>query len=73
MALEWRWPEVDLAHPLDDGTAGVMLRSIEATEEELGDDGAAWRRVFGRPRAGSMTSATTFCARSLHLPRHPLG
>src|ERR1700761_7131551 len=21
--LEWRWPEVDCAHPLDDGTAGA--------------------------------------------------
>src|SRR5688500_164260 len=26
--LEWRWPEVDLAHPLDGGRAGVMLRDI---------------------------------------------
>ena len=24
--LVWRWPEVDLAHPLDDGTAAVLLR-----------------------------------------------
>src|SRR5436190_24162589 len=47
--LEWRWPEVDCAHPLDDGSAGVMLRSIEATEEALGSDGAAWRRIFGAP------------------------
>ena len=29
--LEWRWPEVDCAHPLDDGTAGTMYRSVEAT------------------------------------------
>jgi len=45
--LEWRWPEVDLAHPLDDGSAGVMLQAIDATTEGLGEDGAAWRRVFG--------------------------
>src|SRR5262249_13354238 len=24
--LEWRWPEIDLAHPLDDAEAGVMVR-----------------------------------------------
>jgi phytoene dehydrogenase-like protein len=41
--LEWRWPEVDLAHPLDDGSAGVMVRSIEQTAEWLGEDGVAWR------------------------------
>ena len=45
--LEWRWPEIDCAHPLDDGTAGVMMRSIEATAQGLGGDGATWRRAFG--------------------------
>src|SRR5438477_3333895 len=29
--LEWLYPEVDLAHPLDDGSAGAMLRSIDHT------------------------------------------
>ena len=42
--LEWRWPEVDLAHPLDDGSAGVMVRSIEATVEALGPDGSDWEQ-----------------------------
>ena len=42
--LEWLWPEVDLAHPLDDGTAGVMVRSIEKTARGMGEDGAAWKR-----------------------------
>ena len=37
--LVWRWPEVDLAHPLDDGTAGVMLRSLDETAAGLGADG----------------------------------
>ena len=50
--LEWRWPEVDLAHPLDDGSAGVMVRSLEETAPGLGEDGArlaAALRVAGRP------------------------
>src|SRR5204862_3552699 len=41
--LEWRWPEIDLAHPLEGGVTGVMLRSIEDTASGLGDDGRAWR------------------------------
>jgi phytoene dehydrogenase-like protein len=70
--LEWRWPEVDCAHPLDDGTAGVMLRSIEETAAALGDDGAAWRRVFERP-ASSLDVLTEDIFRPfLHVPRHPL-
>ena len=49
--LEWLWPEVSLAHPLDDGSAGAMVQSIDETAEGLGEDGAAWRRVFGSPSA----------------------
>jgi phytoene dehydrogenase-like protein len=70
--LEWRWPEVDCAHPLDDGSAGAMLRSIDATGEALGGDGAAWRRVFGAP-AGSFDALTEDLFRPVaHVPRHPL-
>lgn len=44
--LVWRWPEIDLAHPLDDGSAGVMMRSLTETCAGLGVDGPAWRRTF---------------------------
>ena len=37
--VRWLQPAVDCAHPLDDGTAGVMYRSIDATADALGDDG----------------------------------
>ena len=70
--LEWRWPEVDLAHPLDDGSAGVLFRSLEATEEALGSDGAAWRRVFGRPARSLDALGDDIFRPVLHVPRHPL-
>jgi phytoene dehydrogenase-like protein len=70
--LEWLWPEVDLAHPLDDGSAGVMLRSIERTAEGLGDDGAAWRRVFGSPAEHFGELMEDIMRPVLHVPRHPL-
>jgi phytoene dehydrogenase-like protein len=70
--LEWCWPEVDCAHPLDDGSAGVMLRSVDGTAEALGGDGAAWRRVFGAP-AASFDGLTADLFRPIaHVPRHPL-
>jgi phytoene dehydrogenase-like protein len=72
--LEWRWPEIDLAHPLDDGSAGVLLRSLEETVDGLGDDGAAWRRVFGAPsRSFEALNDDDLSRPVLHPPRHPIG
>ena len=70
--LEWRWPEVDCAHPLDDGSAGTMFQSVHETAAALGGrDGAAWRRVFGPP-AASLEALTADLLRPIaHLPRHP--
>ncbi len=70
--LEWRWPEVDLAHPLDDGSAGVMLHSMDATVEALGDDGSAWRGVFGRPARAFEGLSDDLMRPVLHFPRHPV-
>ncbi|MBV8429955.1 MAG: NAD(P)/FAD-dependent oxidoreductase [Solirubrobacterales bacterium] len=69
--LEWRWPEIDCAHPLDDGSAGVMLRSIEATAEALGADGGTWRRIFGPPAASFDALGPDLLRPVVHLPRHP--
>ena len=70
--LEWCWPEVDCAHPLDDGSAGVMLRDLEATAAGLGaHDGAAWKRIFGVSR-GFEALGDDIYRPILHVPRHPL-
>ena len=71
--LQWRWPEVDLAHPLDDGGAGVLVRSLEDTVAGLGADGRAWRRLFGSLAANFETlNADDLVGPVVHLPRHPL-
>lgn len=70
--LRWCWPEVDLAHPLDDGSAGVMLHSLERTAEGLGADGPAWRRVFGPPARAFDGLSRDLFAPIVHLPRHPI-
>jgi phytoene dehydrogenase-like protein len=70
--LEWRWPEVDLAHPLDDGSAGVMVKSIDETTERLGEDGAAWRRLFASSAAHFDALIEDIMRPVVHLPRHPL-
>jgi phytoene dehydrogenase-like protein len=70
--LEWRWPEVDCAHPLDDGSAGVFLRSLGDTAERLGDDGPRWRRVFGAPARSFDALVDDMFRPVLHVPSHPI-
>lgn len=70
--LEWIHPSAPLAHPLDDGTAVMLERSVEDTARGLGRDAGAWRRVIGgvvhdwERLQGVMTGPV------LQLPRHPL-
>jgi phytoene dehydrogenase-like protein len=43
--LEWIQPPVPLAHPLDDGSAALLERSLDATAQGLGPGGRAWKRL----------------------------
>lgn len=70
--LEWCWPEIDLAHALDDGRAGVLSRSIDDTVAGLGADGPAWRRLFARHAERFDDLGADILRPIAHLPRHPL-
>jgi phytoene dehydrogenase-like protein len=70
--LEWAWPEVDLAHPLDGGGGAAMLRSIERTAAGLGPAGVAWERIFGRPARGYDALSEDIYKPLIRFPRHPL-
>jgi phytoene dehydrogenase-like protein len=43
--VDWVHPEAPAAHPLDDGTAVVLERSVDATAGQLGRDAAAYRTL----------------------------
>jgi phytoene dehydrogenase-like protein len=70
--LEWCWPEVDLAHPLDGGGGATMLRSLEATAAGLGEAGPRWQRLFGAPSRGYDALTEDIYRPLPHIPRHPL-
>jgi phytoene dehydrogenase-like protein len=70
--LEWRFPEIDLAHPLDGGRAGVLVRDLDATAAGLGDDGPAWRRLFGPLVERFDRVGGEILQPVLHVPRHPV-
>ena len=70
--LRWLQPQVDCAHPLDDGSAGVLYRSIERTAEALEGDGGRWHRVF-EPLAAHFDALFADASQPiLRVPRHPL-
>ena len=70
--LSWRLPEIDCVHPLDDGSAGVLHRSVEQTAAGLGRDGARWRLAFGYSGAQFDTLSEDIMGPLLRFPHHPL-
>ncbi|MFC4468403.1 phytoene desaturase family protein [Streptomyces xiangluensis] len=70
--LKWTLPEIDCVHPLDDGTAGVLHRSVAETAAGLGADGRRWRRLFDGPSAAYDTLSDDILGPLLRIPRHPV-
>jgi phytoene dehydrogenase-like protein len=70
--LEWAWPPIDLAHPLDTGGAAVLSRTMTTTTGLLGPDGEAWRRLFEPLASGFDTLAEEVMQPVPHVPRHPV-
>lgn len=70
--LEWAQPEVPLAHPLDGGRAGVMLKDIDATAALLpGKDGKAYRQFYGGMKRTVEMLLPELLGPLLKFPRHP--
>ena len=69
--LDWVQPPAPLAHPLDDGTAVMMERSVEATADGLGCDAAAYSSLFG-PLVRNWCKLAADILGPLRVPRHPL-
>src|SRR5262245_35429841 len=69
--LEWIHPPAPLAHPLDDGSAALLERSVEETAASLGADGAAYRRLVDHLVVNAKSLFGDALA-PLRLPRHPL-
>src|SRR3712207_786011 len=53
------YPELNYAHPLDGGRASVSHRSLERTAAGLGEDAAAYRRLF-EPLVANGTDVVDF-------------
>ncbi len=69
--LQWIHPDIPLAHPLDDGTAALLDRSIEKTAQTLGRDASRYTRWM-RPLVDRWKWLVDDTMRPLGLPKHPL-
>lgn len=68
--LELVQPQAPVAHPLDDGTAVMLERSLEATAEGLGRDGGEYLRLM-TPLVDGADRLVPFLLRPRPVPRHP--
>ena len=64
-------PDASLAHPLDDGTAVIVERSVEQTAAGLGPDAASYARLFG-PLARDWAKLEPLLLGALKFPKHPV-
>ena len=69
--LEWIHPPAPVAHPMDDGTAVLIERSVDETAAGLGPDGRAYRSLMG-PLAADWIGLATDLLGPLAIPRHPV-
>lgn len=71
--LRWVQPTLALAHPLDDGGAAVLARSLDETAAGLGHGERGYRRLIG-PFVGhwSGLAGDVLVPLGSALPRHPL-
>lgn len=68
--LKWLHAPVPLAHPLDDGSAAVLNRSLTATAATLGDDGERWTALMA-PFLRNTGALFDEVLRPVRVPQHP--
>jgi phytoene dehydrogenase-like protein len=67
--LRWIHPPACVAHPLDDGTAALLYRSLRRTATGLGPDGRAYGRLFS-PLVRDWRKIERFVLGPLRIPLH---
>jgi phytoene dehydrogenase-like protein len=68
--LEWVHPPLPLAHPLDDGSAAFLARSVEETADALGPDAKAYRKLM-TPLVTGAEHLFRELVGPFRIPRHP--
>ena len=70
--LEWVMPPAALAHPLDDGPAIIVERSVAATSASLGRDAGAYRSLLTRVVDHWLALSEDLLGPFPFPPKHPI-
>lgn len=70
--VAWLTPEIEVAHPLDGGRAGLLYRSLDRTALGLGDDAEAWRSLVGPSVRAGHDLVESLLDPFRVPPRHPV-
>ncbi|HEY0429494.1 MAG TPA: NAD(P)/FAD-dependent oxidoreductase [Pyrinomonadaceae bacterium] len=70
--LEWIQPPASLAHPLDDGTAVMLERSIDETVETIDKSDVKAYRGLMKPFVENWEAIVSDLLAPIGLPHHPL-
>jgi phytoene dehydrogenase-like protein len=70
--LRWVHPDAPLAHPLDDGSAVLLERSLHETAAGMGADGPRWRKLFGPLVREGNELIEDLLDPPVHVPKHPV-
>ncbi len=71
LGIETAHPEFPLAHPLPDGSAAVLHRSVAETAAGLGRDGKAYASLLG-PLVEAAVALIPEVLGPVRVPRHPV-
>lgn len=69
--LDWIFPPICLAHPHNDGTAGLLYHSIEETAASLGSDAPAYKKLM-RPLMQDWEKIKAGVFGPARFPRNPV-
>jgi phytoene dehydrogenase-like protein len=70
LGVEWDYPPICLAHPFEDGTVGLLYRSLEETGRSLGPDEKAWHDLMA-PYLKHDSGFFHDVLRPIRFPAHP--
>lgn len=70
--LEWIHPRYPVAHPLDDGSAAVLERDVDATADALAEDASAYRGLMSPLVRDWNKIANGTMGPLLRMPRNPI-